>query len=439
LTFMTRTTNFQDHGEREKLRKNFQFCWDNLGQQYGVLADIQCKILQFWGRLEYGKLGSAIKGRDLWYTVMDSADNATKAVLWIEFAHLEMQRGIEPARKIYKKGVSSPNLDDLENVASSWIQFERCYGSIKQLKAAQEFCFPILRQALMRKRPDRKKKDEKPKAEPETKDKTAKRRNKDEVPETSTKKQKPDLEVIQEIKNVKLADTSKDSFSIFLSNLLYEVEDKDIIDAFPELTIKSIDFRRNNAGKSRGFCTVELGSEQQVDLALTFDRRPIKDRPVFISKVLREKEVREQHKPRYPEALEGNKLFVKGLPFSMTKDDLIKLFAPYGQLKDVRLVTHRNGKSKGLAYVDFEKSSDASTALLKTDQKEIGGHKISVAISDPPPKAKSKPTVFPKRNPDEAKPRMSFIPTSVQKKAQQVPPVDKKSNQDFRNMLLGKK
>lgn len=43
-----------------------------------------------------------------------------------------------------------------------------------------------------------------------------------------------------------------------------------------------------------------------------------------------------------------------GLPLSVTKEDLEKLFGQYGTLKDVRLVTYRNGHSKGMAYVDFE-------------------------------------------------------------------------------------
>jgi RNA recognition motif-containing protein len=111
-----------------------------------------------------------------------------------------------------------------------------------------------------------------------------------------------------------------------------------------------------------------------------------------------------------------------GLPLSKTQEDLHTFFGKYGTVKDVRLVTYRNGHSKGLAYVDFEKEvrvcilnnttrkkntwnnfifsaqimmielikfslvfqSEASHALLKTDETEIDGHTISVAISRPP-------------------------------------------------------
>lgn len=37
----------------------------------------------------------------------------------------------------------------------------------------------------------------------------------------------------------------------------------------------------------------------------------------------------------------------------MTKEELEGVFKSYGSLKDVRVVTFRNGHSKGLAYVEF--------------------------------------------------------------------------------------
>jgi RNA recognition motif-containing protein len=52
------------------------------------------------------------------------------------------------------------------------------------------------------------------------------------------------------------------------------------------------------------------------------------------------------------------------------------------------VVTYRNGKSKGLAYVEFEDEQSASNALMQTDNMLIGEHQISVAISNPPKRAK---------------------------------------------------
>lgn len=56
----------------------------------------------------------------------------------------------------------------------------------------------------------------------------------------------------------------------------------------------------------------------------------------------------------------------------------------FGKIKDVRIVQYRNGRSKGMAYVEFEEEQAASKALLQTDGILIGENQISVAISNPP-------------------------------------------------------
>jgi len=89
-----------------------------------------------------------------------------------------------------------------------------------------------------------------------------------------------------------------------------------------------------------------------VKKALEKDREPIDNRPVFVSKCDPDKTTR-QKQFKYNTTLEKNKLFVKGLPFSLTADGLRDLFKVHGDLKDCRLVTYRNGHSKGLAYVEF--------------------------------------------------------------------------------------
>lgn len=70
LTYLRRHTDWMNSDECELLRKNFNLGWTILGQQWGVLADCNCEILQFWGRLEYGPLQDPKRGKELWNTVM---------------------------------------------------------------------------------------------------------------------------------------------------------------------------------------------------------------------------------------------------------------------------------------------------------------------------------------------------------------------------------
>jgi len=57
----------------------------------------------------------------------------------------------------------------------------------------------------------------------------------------------------------------------------------------------------------------------------------------------------------------------------------------------VRLVTYRNGHSKGIAFVEYEKEAEAAVALLKTDGTKLKGVELQVALSNPPKKEENPP------------------------------------------------
>lgn len=146
---------------------------------------------------------------------------------------------------------------------------------------------------------------------------------------------------------------------------------------------------------------------------------------MFVSKCDPDKETR-GHGFKYRTGLEKNKLFVRGLPFTTTIEDLRELFGKHGALKDVRIVTFRNGHSKGLAYVDFEDEVSAAQAILKLDGTSIGDKQISVAISNPPERKTETSLLNTKAvaslggGPKETGPRgksrtqISFVPRSLQ-------------------------
>lgn len=49
---------------------------------------------------------------------------------------------------------------------------------------------------------------------------------------------------------------------------------------------------------------------------------------------------------KYNSALEKHKVFIAGLPFSCTKQQLEELCRGHGTVKDIRLVTYRSGQPK---------------------------------------------------------------------------------------------
>ena len=80
----------------------------------------------------------------------------------------------------------------------------------------------------------------------------------------------------------------------------------------------------------------------------------------------------------------GIKLFVGGISYEVSEEELVKLFSKYGKLRDVHLVTDRETKkSKGFAFITFSKKNDADKAISELQGHDLKGRKITVKKSDP--------------------------------------------------------
>ena len=78
------------------------------------------------------------------------------------------------------------------------------------------------------------------------------------------------------------------------------------------------------------------------------------------------------------------KLFVGGLPFATTDDELNELFAAHGKVASAMVVRDRDsGRSKGFGFVEFENDDEGKAAEKALNGSEIGGRTISVAEARP--------------------------------------------------------
>ncbi|KAJ8312590.1 hypothetical protein KUTeg_009963 [Tegillarca granosa] len=274
-------------------------------------------------------------------------------------------------------------------------------------------------------------------------------------------------------------DTSHYNYEVtaFVSNLDYSVGEDRIGEIFSKCgEIVDIRLVKTFNGKSKGYAYVEFKDELCVQNALKLDRTNVEGRPMYVSKC--EDKNKQKTKFMYSTGLEKRKLFVKGLPYTCSKEALETIFGEYGKLKDVRIVTYKSGAPKGLAYIEYEDEQNASTAIVKTDGLMIGEHTISVAISNPPgrkmPLSQRDETSFVptlgsgKKETEirgKARTQLSLLPRSLQKppgggapkkgsanqkaasnvqthtangQSESKSDTSKMSNQDFRNMLLKK-
>lgn len=78
----------------------------------------------------------------------------------------------------------------------------------------------------------------------------------------------------------------------------------------------------------------------------------------------------------------SKKIYVGNLPYSATEDEIRQLFASYGQVDSVSLVTDREtGRPRGFGFVEM--SSGAAEAIQALDQSAMGGRTLNVNEARP--------------------------------------------------------
>ena len=78
----------------------------------------------------------------------------------------------------------------------------------------------------------------------------------------------------------------------------------------------------------------------------------------------------------------NNKLFVGGLSFNTTENDLQELFAQTGSVETVRIITdHDTGRSKGFGFVEMQEGGDK--AIAEMNGKDFKGRVLTVNEARP--------------------------------------------------------
>ncbi|PKA60021.1 31 kDa ribonucleoprotein, chloroplastic [Apostasia shenzhenica] len=75
------------------------------------------------------------------------------------------------------------------------------------------------------------------------------------------------------------------------------------------------------------------------------------------------------------------KVYVVNLPWNCSASDIEDLFRLYGTVEDVDIVKHRDGRSKGYAFVTMDTPEEAQAAIEKLDSFELTGRIIRVELA----------------------------------------------------------
>ncbi|WP_035611137.1 RNA-binding protein, partial [Haloferula sp. BvORR071] len=72
-------------------------------------------------------------------------------------------------------------------------------------------------------------------------------------------------------------------------------------------------------------------------------------------------------------------IYVGNLPFSATEEEVAELFAAFGPVEKVKIVTDREtGRPRGFCFVTLADGSKAKEAAEAVDGKDFGGRPLRV-------------------------------------------------------------
>jgi RNA recognition motif-containing protein len=80
----------------------------------------------------------------------------------------------------------------------------------------------------------------------------------------------------------------------------------------------------------------------------------------------------------------GNKLYVGGLPYSVTDGQLEEIFAAHGSVQSARVISDKlTGRSRGFGFVEMATDDEAQKAIEALNGTELEGRTLVVNEARP--------------------------------------------------------
>ncbi len=82
--------------------------------------------------------------------------------------------------------------------------------------------------------------------------------------------------------------------------------------------------------------------------------------------------------------MNSTKLYVGGLPYSVTEDRLEELFGEHGTVESARVITDKfTGRSRGFGFVEMSSQEEAQAAIDKLNGTDLEGRSLTVNEAKP--------------------------------------------------------
>lgn len=80
----------------------------------------------------------------------------------------------------------------------------------------------------------------------------------------------------------------------------------------------------------------------------------------------------------------SKRIYVGGLPFKTTEEEMNKLFAEFGQVSSAKIISDKySGQSRGFGFIEMPNDDEATAAMEKLNGAEFGGRKLTVNEARP--------------------------------------------------------
>ena len=82
--------------------------------------------------------------------------------------------------------------------------------------------------------------------------------------------------------------------------------------------------------------------------------------------------------------MNSKKLYVGGLPYTISDMKLEELFAAHGTVESARVITDRmTGRSKGFGFVEMSSQAEAESAIEALNASQLDGRSLTVNEAKP--------------------------------------------------------
>ncbi len=82
--------------------------------------------------------------------------------------------------------------------------------------------------------------------------------------------------------------------------------------------------------------------------------------------------------------MKSNKVYVGGLPYSITEERLEEIFSAHGTVESAKIITDQmTGRSRGFGFVEMSSQSEAEEATKSLNGTDLEGRSLTVNEAKP--------------------------------------------------------